>query len=343
MANPQVENGFIKIANELWNELLRRDFSKRQLNLILFIWRLSYGTGQKDCKIDSLRTFEVTGIYKQDIRKELEFLKSCAVLDWDEASMVFTINKHYHLWQLTPNKKWDNQTFNRLIHENIKRRNRAKTSTQAPTPTPNTDRKGSEIPTDPDHRVRKTRTFKLVKYEPIQAKKSAAASDVSSVKKVRKPVKNKDIKCNSRDERFQEVMAFYRDNLQRGITESPYNYEVITQCYEEFGFDLLLAAMKLATKAEAKGVKYMETVLFNWKKKGVRTTEDARRLEQQYKAKPHRKQKDQKKKDIVPDWYIEQKEKSRKKKEITRSEEEKKQSAALIDQMLEEYLMSSDG
>ncbi|SHM58724.1 phage replication protein O [Gracilibacillus kekensis] len=59
MANPQVENGYIRIANDLWNEVLRRDFTKRQMNLILLIWRLSYGTGKKklqSTESDCIRT-----------------------------------------------------------------------------------------------------------------------------------------------------------------------------------------------------------------------------------------------------------------------------------------------
>ncbi len=39
MANPKIEKGYIRIANDLWNEILRRNFSfsKRQLNIILFV------------------------------------------------------------------------------------------------------------------------------------------------------------------------------------------------------------------------------------------------------------------------------------------------------------------
>ncbi|UOQ49633.1 replication protein [Gracilibacillus caseinilyticus] len=122
MAEPQLENGHIRIANDLWNEILRRNFSKRQLNLILFIWRLSYGTGQKDCVIPNFTHFEIAGMYKQDVKKELTFLVDCAVLDWEQETMVFSINKDYHHWQITPNKKWNNDLFTQLIHTNLQRK-----------------------------------------------------------------------------------------------------------------------------------------------------------------------------------------------------------------------------
>src|SRR5699024_412634 len=118
-----------RIANELYDEILRRNFSKRQQNLVLFIWRLSYGTGQKDCEVNQFNLFELAGIYRSDIRKELNYLRECAVLNWTEKDMVFSINKNYKLWQITPNKNWDSEKFNSLIHLNINRKKVSKTLT----------------------------------------------------------------------------------------------------------------------------------------------------------------------------------------------------------------------
>lgn len=90
---------------------------------------------------------------------------------------------------------------------------------------------------------------------------------------------------SSSDQRFSEVMAFYQSNLQKGITDSPYNAELITQWFDEWGPDLLLAAMKVSAKAEAKGVNFTEGVLRNWGQAGVKTIEDARKYENEFKAK----------------------------------------------------------
>jgi DnaD/phage-associated family protein len=88
---------------------------------------------------------------------------------------------------------------------------------------------------------------------------------------------------NSSENQFSEIMNFYFDNLQKGISETPFNLELIEQWFREFGFELLLAAMKVAAKAEAKGVKFTEGVLKNWKEAGVKTIEDARKHEQAFK------------------------------------------------------------
>jgi predicted phage replisome organizer len=97
--------------------------------------------------------------------------------------------------------------------------------------------------------------------------------------------KEKEI-SNSNENQFPEIMNFYSNNLQKGISETPFNLELIQLWFDEFGFDLLLAAMKVSAKAEVKGVKFVEGVLKNWKEAGVKTIDDARKHEQAFKQKP---------------------------------------------------------
>ncbi|MFC4389117.1 replication protein [Gracilibacillus marinus] len=334
MANPQIEKGYIRIANDLWNEILRRSFSKRQLNLILFIWRLSYGTGRKDCIIDKFNLLELAGMYKQDVKKELKFLRECHVLNWDENSMLFSINKNYNEWQITPNKNWDNDKFNSLIYENIKRKSVSETLTNNEKRVSKTlttkNIKVSKLLTKSRKQVSKTLTLKLVKYLPSSSSNSVVISDTGSLKTLLKTLIIKDIKqCSSSiiDNRFADVMNFYRDNLQRGVTESPFNYELINQWYSEFGSELLLSAMEIAANAEVKGVKYVEGVLKKWREAGVKTKQDADRYQQQFKTSkntvPFRKKNNYNnastKKDIVPDWY----EKSKKEREMLEKQNNK--------------------
>lgn len=85
------------------------------------------------------------------------------------------------------------------------------------------------------------------------------------------------------EQEFAEIMNFYQQNLQRGITESPYNLQLLSQWFDEFGYDLLLAAMKVAAKAEAKGVNFLEGVLNNWRDAGVKTIDDARKYELEFR------------------------------------------------------------
>lgn len=122
MANVQLENGYIRIATELMNEIIRRDFSKRQLAVLHFIIRLSYGCHRKDCFIERFNYFEIAGINKVDIKKELKFLRECGVINWSEVTMIFSINKDYDKWQITPSKGFEKEKLDQLIHQNIKKK-----------------------------------------------------------------------------------------------------------------------------------------------------------------------------------------------------------------------------
>ncbi len=119
MANPQLEKGFLQIANDIWDEVIRRDFTKRQKDILLFIWRLSYGCRKKMAIIPKLKHFEVCGVSPQNVTKELNYLVSCKVLNWDKESAIFQVNKDYEQWQISPVKGWDEEVFKDLIRKNL--------------------------------------------------------------------------------------------------------------------------------------------------------------------------------------------------------------------------------
>lgn len=122
--NPQLENGHIRIANEIWDEIIRRDFSKRQKDILQFILRLSYGCNHKVAHVPLLRDFSLCGVTQNHITEELLYLKNCKVIDWSREDMFFSFNKNYEIWQVSPVKKWDDERFRELIHINLTSQNR---------------------------------------------------------------------------------------------------------------------------------------------------------------------------------------------------------------------------
>ncbi|MCY9593754.1 hypothetical protein PC41400_21730 [Paenibacillus chitinolyticus] len=119
MANPQVENGFVSVANELWDEIIRRNFTKRQKDILYFVLRLSYGCRNKSAFVPKLKDFELCGVGKTHITNELKYLVECRVIAWDKAECAFAINKDYEKWQVSPVAGWNREEFNNLIHQNL--------------------------------------------------------------------------------------------------------------------------------------------------------------------------------------------------------------------------------
>lgn len=121
MANPQLEHGFVRIANEIWDEVIRRDFSKRQKDILFFIWRLSYGCRKTNAYIPKLVYFELAGIRKNHIKSELLFLEECKVIHWNKEERTFAVNKDYEQWQMAPVRGWIEHKFDEILALNIEK------------------------------------------------------------------------------------------------------------------------------------------------------------------------------------------------------------------------------
>lgn len=119
MANPQKENGYVGIANALWDEVIRRDFSKRHTAILMLIWRMSYGCQRREATIPRLQDFSLCGVGPNHIANELEYLEGCKVITWDRDRGSFQINKDYDLWQISPTKGWDSERYKSLVHRNL--------------------------------------------------------------------------------------------------------------------------------------------------------------------------------------------------------------------------------
>lgn len=119
MANPQPEHGYVKLANELWDEVIRRDFTKRQKDILFLIWRLSYGCQKRSAYIPKLVYFELAGIGKNHIKNELVYLEQMRVLKWGRDEKTFEVNKNHDEWQVSPVKGFDELKLTELIRLNL--------------------------------------------------------------------------------------------------------------------------------------------------------------------------------------------------------------------------------
>jgi len=103
LASPQIENGFTKIANELFDEILKRDFSKRELKIIFVIIRKTYGWNVKEDEI-SIRYFEgATGIRFRHVVDTLNELHSKKIIHFSRhpghsQKRKISLNKDYDKW-----------------------------------------------------------------------------------------------------------------------------------------------------------------------------------------------------------------------------------------------------
>lgn len=103
MANPQKENGFTPIANEIVESLVKAGLLGSELSLVLFIIRKTYGWNKKHDVI-SLTQFEKgTGLSRPTVVKTLKnvLIKNLIVKTLLPSNKyAFSLNKDYETWKV---------------------------------------------------------------------------------------------------------------------------------------------------------------------------------------------------------------------------------------------------
>ncbi|WKL02447.1 replication protein [Paenibacillus amylolyticus] len=125
----QLGNGYIGIANEIWDEIISRKFTERQQKILKLVLRLSYGCQKKEAVIPLLKHFELCGVRIQDAKKEIVYLQQCKVIMWD-GNQVYSLNKNYDEWRVNLVKEWDKDKFSELISINLGAKKVTKSVTQ---------------------------------------------------------------------------------------------------------------------------------------------------------------------------------------------------------------------
>lgn len=275
MANVQLEKGYLRIATELMNEIIRRDFSKRQLAVLHFIIRLSYGCHKKDCLIEKFNYFELAGINKVDVKKELKFLRECGVIIWDEKTMIFSINKDYEMWQISPSKGYDKEKFDHLIHNNLKRKV-SKTLTDL-------ENLVSKTLTELDETVSNLLTSELVKHllkvfgNDWESKDEDVLKD--SIIDIYLKINKEEDKAAMK--RVLELLQKSKILEEKDITE--FLRDDIDDVINNFGFEqpeeMIMEAIKDSARGNGRTWKYVYKKLVDWRRKGIKTVEDIEKIE----------------------------------------------------------------
>ena len=103
LGNPQVEDGHTKIANELLDAIICHDFTKRQLVIILFIMRKTYGWNKTEDDIARSQIVESTGLNSPHITTAIQELQEMNVIIVSNGSHAkrYKLNKLYDTWRVT--------------------------------------------------------------------------------------------------------------------------------------------------------------------------------------------------------------------------------------------------
>lgn len=98
---PQLENGFVRVANELEDALLFKIRTFRHSQVVRAIIRKTYGYGKKEDDITISQIAEMTGLHRNHVGKAVKELEAMRVLNAVRAGkhgLILGINKHHQQW-----------------------------------------------------------------------------------------------------------------------------------------------------------------------------------------------------------------------------------------------------
>ena len=98
---PQLEDGYIRIANELFDAILSFKFTYRQINVLLAVLRKTYGYGKKSDDISASQIGKMCGMPRPHVASTLVELEQLNVLfrEPGKYGTITSINKKYSEWK----------------------------------------------------------------------------------------------------------------------------------------------------------------------------------------------------------------------------------------------------
>ena len=103
MANPQVENGYTRICNELLGAIYSKINKLEYLKIILFVIRITYGFNRKLAKSNYKSFSTTTNIakdYMEILLSELYLRKIINLQQLNKDYFWVGLNKNYEEWHL---------------------------------------------------------------------------------------------------------------------------------------------------------------------------------------------------------------------------------------------------
>lgn len=108
MANPQKENGYTSISNELFEAIFSKNLTSREIKVILCIIRYTYGFNRKQAELSLRFLSEATNIHYRHTQTVLTTLIEKNIVSVKKESngisgRIISLNKDFDSWRLDQN------------------------------------------------------------------------------------------------------------------------------------------------------------------------------------------------------------------------------------------------
>lgn len=100
MTKPQLEDGYTRIANELFEAILGYGFSQQEMAVVFAILRKTYGYGKKEDDMSASQIGEMIGKHRNHVTATIGKLAAIGVITKRQGSygLILGVNKDYKNW-----------------------------------------------------------------------------------------------------------------------------------------------------------------------------------------------------------------------------------------------------
>lgn len=102
MANPQKENGYTAIANEILEQIVRVNLNGTQFRIVMTIWRYTYGFRRKQHDMSISHLASLIGAARSQVDRELDSLIDMKIININgtgkRGARILAFNKNYSEW-----------------------------------------------------------------------------------------------------------------------------------------------------------------------------------------------------------------------------------------------------
>jgi DnaD/phage-associated family protein len=291
---PQLEDGYLRIANEVWNQLMMCQFNREQRGIIDLIIRLSWGCGKKWAHIPRQKDFCLAGVYESHVKRELEWLEKANVITVDRKQKMYQFNKHYDTWRVSIGRGYDEDELAHLVALNLQiskknlliSKNDGEETYKEVSSDLQRSKKNLLISKSEDENLLISKTKLTYKEDPRPANPHGdgvrvAPKDNSKDNNTTTVVVEDDNLLISKMPAPETAETFWESNSAHLLNPTQYN---AIQNYRDDGFgdDVICAAME-RTLLAGKDLRYAFGILNNWRGKGIYTLEAVEREERVYR------------------------------------------------------------
>lgn len=265
MANPQPTDSHLRISHEIITEIMRRNFTKQQRNILDLVLRLSWGCGKHSAYIPRKNRFELCGVSEKVVGKELKHLREMRVLIFEDGADFYQIQKDYEVWQVTPVKGWDEKKYKDLVALNIQ--------IKSPNLRGDTPKNGGTSSDSGNSPEKKPRGFPRKSGD--ENGESPSVAGLGRVRITKRPLYLPPLQQLPPQPAHEDIDPFEKFQQEFGRPLSPMEYEKILRWLDEdkHSPDLIIRALEEAVLSQSVNFKYIDSILLAWEKKGWLTVD----------------------------------------------------------------------